>query len=68
MLADLIRQERALARIDLRLAAIGLNALLDGLWLEYCLEPGNFRPAEGVSLCETWVDNLCRRTDRSALE
>ena len=44
--------------VDLRLAAIGLTALLDGLWLEWCLEPGNFRPAEAVALCETWVDNL----------
>jgi AcrR family transcriptional regulator len=68
MLTDLIKQERALARIDLRLAAIGLNALLDGLWLEYCLEPGNFKPAEAVTLCETWLDNLCRRNDRAALE
>ena len=68
MLADLMKHERPQARTDLRLAAIGLNALLDGLWLEYCLEPGNFRPAEAVTLCESWVDNLCRRTDRSSLE
>src|SRR6516225_7609376 len=27
------------AAVDLRLAAIGLTALLDGLWLEWCLEP-----------------------------
>lgn len=43
---------------DLRLAAIGLTALLDGLWLESCLDPRNFRPAEAVALCETWVDRL----------
>ena len=68
MLGELVRQERPGARLDLRLAAIGLNALLDGLWLEYCLEPGNFRPAEAVALCEAWVENLCRRADRAALE
>lgn len=45
----------------LRLAAIGLTALLDGLWLEWCLEPGTFRPAEAVALCEAWVDTACRR-------
>lgn len=29
-----------------RLAAIGLTALVDGLWLELCLSPGSFTPAE----------------------
>ncbi|HEV8019048.1 MAG TPA: TetR family transcriptional regulator C-terminal domain-containing protein [Steroidobacteraceae bacterium] len=43
---------------DLRLAAIGLTALLDGLWLQWCLEPGAFRPAEAVALCERWLDAL----------
>ncbi|HXY97274.1 MAG TPA: TetR family transcriptional regulator C-terminal domain-containing protein [Steroidobacteraceae bacterium] len=45
---------------NLRLAAIGLTALLDGLWLEWCLEPGKFRPREAVALCEGWVEALCR--------
>jgi AcrR family transcriptional regulator len=49
------------AALDLRLAAIGLTALLDGLWLEWCLEPSAFKPAEAVALCETWVESLCRR-------
>jgi len=47
--------------VNLRLAAIGFTALLDGLWLEWCLEPGRFRPREAVALCEGWVDALCRR-------
>jgi AcrR family transcriptional regulator len=68
MLTELLKEERPHARVDLRLAAIGLTALLDGLWLEWCLEPGTFRPAEGVALCENWVEHLCRRADRSALE
>jgi len=46
---------------DLRLAAVGLTALLDGLWLEWCLEPGSFRPAEAIALCETWIESLVRR-------
>lgn len=54
--------------VELRLAAIGLTALLDGLWLEWCLEPASFRPAEAVALCEAWVDHLVRRTDGCALE
>jgi TetR/AcrR family transcriptional regulator, transcriptional repressor of bet genes len=48
------------APIDLRLAAIGFTALLDGLWLEWCLEPGTFRPAEAVELCEAWIATLSR--------
>lgn len=51
-------------RPDLRLAAIGLTALLDGLWLERCLEPGAFRTAEAVALCETWIESLRRRGGR----
>jgi len=47
-------------------AAIGLTALLDGLWLEWCLEPGTFRPAEAVELCEEWVAQLVRRAVTSA--
>ncbi len=48
-------------RADLRLAAIGLTALVDGLWLEWCLEPGTFRPAEAIALCEAWVGSLTQR-------
>ena len=72
MLAELLAQARApqrrrprsasrLVRPGLRLAAIGLTALLDGLWLEWCLEPGAFKPTEAVALCEAWVEDLCRR-------
>jgi TetR/AcrR family transcriptional regulator, transcriptional repressor of bet genes len=71
MLAELLPQARtsrsarsrrsAAPPVDLHLAAIGLTALLDGLWLEWCLEPGTFRPAEAVELCEAWVAHLVRR-------
>jgi TetR/AcrR family transcriptional regulator, transcriptional repressor of bet genes len=64
MLADILRPTRP-RPLDLRLAAIGLTALLDGLWLEWCLEPGAFRPTEAVALCEAWVDSLCRRAGRA---
>jgi TetR/AcrR family transcriptional repressor of bet genes len=64
LLAELIREARTGAtrtpRADLRLAAIGLTALVDGLWLEWCLEPGTFRPAEAIALCEAWVESLIR--------
>jgi AcrR family transcriptional regulator len=76
MLAELLPQARAsrgtrgrrgarspgAQAVDLRLAALGLTALLDGLWLECCLEPGTFRPAQAVELCETWIASLAGRT------
>ncbi|HET9389967.1 MAG TPA: TetR family transcriptional regulator C-terminal domain-containing protein [Steroidobacteraceae bacterium] len=57
MLADLEREVGAL-RFNLRLAAIGLTSLIDGLWLEWCLDPDNFEPREAVQLCEAWIDRL----------
>jgi TetR/AcrR family transcriptional regulator, transcriptional repressor of bet genes len=69
MLAELVRESRPrTAAVDLRLAAIGLTALLDGLWLEWCLEPDAFRPAEAMALCEAWVDNLVRRAEGATHE
>ena len=41
-----------------RLAAIGLTALIDGLWLEWCLDPETFSPREAVALCERWTESL----------
>ncbi len=44
-----------------KLLAIGLTALLDGLWLEWCLNPATFQPEEGIALCEAWVDGVIER-------
>ena len=41
--------------LELRLSAIGLTALLDGLWLEWCLNPRTFAPDEAIALCESWI-------------
>jgi TetR/AcrR family transcriptional repressor of bet genes len=57
MLADLERESGSL-RFSLRMAAIGLTALIDGLWLEWCLDPDSFEPHEAVELCEAWVERL----------
>ena len=43
---------------DTRLAAIGLSAMLDGLWLEWCLNPGTFSPADGLHICRCWIQGL----------
>jgi TetR/AcrR family transcriptional repressor of bet genes len=42
-----------------RLAAIGLTAIIDGLWLEWCLSSETFSADEAVLLCEQWVDAAC---------
>jgi len=53
-----LAEEDAYRGLDVRLAAIGLSAVLDGLWLEWCLNPETFSPDEGVRLCEACLDGL----------
>ena len=57
MLADLEKATGRL-RFNLRLASIGLTSLIDGLWLEWCLDPNTFSPHEAIELCEAWVERL----------
>lgn len=38
-------------RIDSRQAAISLSALMDGLWLQWCLDPKGFAPKEAEAAC-----------------
>jgi TetR/AcrR family transcriptional repressor of bet genes len=67
MLADLER-ECGPFRFNLRLAAIGLTAMIDGLWLEWCLDPDNFEPQEAVQLCEAWIERLGSGSPRPAVQ
>lgn len=55
---SLLAQEEGWDSFDSGLASIGLSALLDGLWLECGLNPSTFTPAQGVLICEAWVDGL----------
>jgi hypothetical protein len=32
--------------------------LLDGLWLEHCLDPKTFSAAEAAAIAHRWVDGL----------
>ncbi len=41
--------------IDSRRDAIPLGALMDGLWLEWCLDPKGFAPEEAEADCLDWV-------------
>lgn len=54
LLADALA-EAGRERGGAHLAAIGLTALLDGLWLEWCLNPTTFTPAEGIHLGKRWI-------------
>ncbi len=54
MLTGLAKQEGAL-RLNQRTAAIGLIALLDGLWLECCLDPEDFSRRDAIRICEAWI-------------
>jgi AcrR family transcriptional regulator len=53
-----LAKEHRLRSVDIRLSAIGLSALLDGIWLALCLDPKAFRPEEGIRLCEAWLDGF----------
>lgn len=59
MLTDLERETGEFS-LSLRLATIGLTALLDGLWLEWCLDPATFKPEEAIAVCESWIERLHR--------
>jgi TetR/AcrR family transcriptional regulator, transcriptional repressor of bet genes len=45
---------------SVKLASVGFTALMDGLWLAWCLNPAAFKPEQGVSLCRMWIDGLRR--------
>ena len=38
-------------------AATALAAMLDGLWVMWCLDPHALPPYKGVALCQAWLDN-----------
>lgn len=46
-------------KFKLKQAAIGLSALMDGLWVELSLSPSTVKPADAIALCEDWVSALC---------
>ncbi|HLZ78643.1 MAG TPA: TetR family transcriptional regulator C-terminal domain-containing protein [Sphingomonas sp.] len=43
---------------DHRLQAIAITALIDGLWLELCLDDSVFTPAEAIGIARRWLDAL----------
>jgi AcrR family transcriptional regulator len=52
-------EEIALKRgktVDSRRAAISLSAMMDGLWLQWCLDPKGFTPEEAEAACVDLVN------------
>jgi AcrR family transcriptional regulator len=45
-------------KIDAHLAALGFTAMLDGLWLELCLDPTTFARDDALRIAHAWVDDL----------
>lgn len=54
---DTLKQEYDL-KTDTQLMAVSLSALMDGLWLELCLDPDGFSSDEGILLCQSWLDGF----------
>ena len=44
--------------LDAHRAAFGLTALVDGLWLEWTLDPEAFSPTEAEAVCQDYLDRL----------
>jgi AcrR family transcriptional regulator len=45
-------------KIDTHLAALALTAMLDGLWLELCLDPTTFSTSDALRIAHAWVDDF----------
>lgn len=45
-------------KVDARAGALGLSAMLDGLWLELCLDPSTFSASEAATTAKFWVDRF----------
>ena len=48
----------AVAAFRAEAAAIGLSALMDGLWVELSLNPTSFAAVEAIAACDDWVHGL----------
>jgi AcrR family transcriptional regulator len=55
---EALLSECGMAPGEVRLAAVGITALVDGLWLELCLAPGTFSAEEASGIAEKWIGGL----------
>jgi TetR/AcrR family transcriptional repressor of bet genes len=59
LIASLARAENFTVA-DVNLTAKAFSALMDGLWMAWCLNPDAFRPEDGVDMCRRWIEGLRR--------
>lgn len=59
LIDDLAKAEN-FAVADIRLTAQAFTALMDGLWLAWCLNPEAFKPEDGMDMCRRWIEGLRR--------
>jgi AcrR family transcriptional regulator len=59
LITDIARDHRF--KIDAHLAALGFTAMLDGLWLELCLDPTTFSADEAIRIARAFVDGFLKR-------
>lgn len=43
-------------KVDTALLALGLSAMHDGLWLEFCLDPDFLNVENCTAVCHAWID------------
>lgn len=54
LLGELWQQENK-TPCNLRLASIAFSSLLDGLWVESCLNSHAFKPQDAIAICQAWI-------------
>jgi TetR/AcrR family transcriptional regulator, transcriptional repressor of bet genes len=54
-LRDLLAATGTGKRLSANDAALSLTAMLDGLWLEHCLDPTSFQSEEAIDLVMRWI-------------
>ncbi len=53
-----LRREPGVVPFRVASAAIGLSALMDGLWVAFSLNPSTFKVTDAVDFCNDWVAAL----------
>ncbi|MBL8710386.1 MAG: transcriptional regulator BetI [Rhodospirillaceae bacterium] len=56
-LLSALAAEKKLA-LDTRLATLAFTALLDGLWLEHCLDAATYTAEDAATIAHDWLDSL----------
>jgi AcrR family transcriptional regulator len=56
-----LADDHGIPLLDVRLSAIGLLALIDGLWIVLSLNPDAISEDEAVRLADAWIDSVVLR-------